>query len=63
MFKSYVIRKYNKGESGNPCFRSLEDLKKGVGQWLIEGVIQGLLIQALIQDIKDGLKPIFLRMQ
>jgi hypothetical protein len=57
--KASSIRTYTIGERGKPYLRPLEALKKCVGLPLINGAIQGFLMQETIQDIKDLLKPNF----
>jgi hypothetical protein len=53
LFRDSSIKTYNIGESGHPCLKPLETLKKGAGLPFIKGAIQGVEMQALIQEIKD----------
>lgn len=48
---------YRNDERGQPCLMPREAWKKSVGQLLIKGAIQGLLIHSEIHLIKVSLNP------
>ena len=52
---------YKKGERGHPFLSPLVAWKNGVGRPFIRGVIQGVDMHAPIQEMKEGLNQISLK--